>query len=132
MDVTATATVASARPGKSLQAVGHLAKAAIAEAKSAGIEVPKNAQGMAASSIARGAEPSSVFAALIAQEAADEASNFAGDNDVSDGLEGAVPPDGDVDAVADADAGYMNGTDIVGDGALEAAKTAVVLLNRSV
>ena len=54
-----------ARPGKSGQSVGHLAKAAVAEARAAGVELPKNAQGHAASRIAGGADPASVFAALV-------------------------------------------------------------------
>ena len=131
MEVTATATVASMRPGKSAQAAGHLAKAAFAEAKSVGIEVPKNAQGMAASSIARGAEPSSVFAALVAQRPTDETSTSAGGTDVSDGLDLAGPPNGDLDTVADADAGYMNGTDLNGDSTPDAARTAGIVLNGS-
>ncbi|MBT8409941.1 MAG: hypothetical protein KJN93_09980, partial [Alphaproteobacteria bacterium] len=39
------------------------AKAAVAAAFEAGIEVPKNAQGQAASSIARGVDPAALFAA---------------------------------------------------------------------
>lgn len=56
---------APAQPGKSAQAVGQLAKAAVADAKAAGADMPKNAQGVAASAIARGADPSSDFAALV-------------------------------------------------------------------
>ena len=41
-------------PGRSALSVGHLAKAAVAEARAAGIDLPRNAQGMAASRIARG------------------------------------------------------------------------------
>ena len=54
-----------ARPGKSGQSVGHLAKTAVAEARAAGVELPKNAQGHAASRIAGGADPASVFAASV-------------------------------------------------------------------
>lgn len=55
-----------ARPGKSAQAPGQQAKVAVAAAEAAGIALPKNAQGMAASAIARGADPASIFAALVA------------------------------------------------------------------
>lgn len=48
-------------PGKSAQSVGHQAKAAVAEAAANGIELPKNAQGLAASQIARGVEAAMVF-----------------------------------------------------------------------
>jgi hypothetical protein len=43
-----------------------MAKAAVAEARVAGVEMPKNAQGLAASAIAKGADPASVFAAQVA------------------------------------------------------------------
>jgi len=68
MDVTSVGTAPITRPGKSAQAVGQIAKVAVAEAKAAGIDLPKNAQGMAASAIAKGADPSTIFAALIAPE----------------------------------------------------------------
>ena len=60
------------RPGKSAMAVGQMAKAAVAEARAAGAELPKNAQGVAASAIARGAEPASIFEALVAPPPSDE------------------------------------------------------------
>lgn len=53
------------RPGKSGQSVGHMAKQAVAAARGAGVELPSNAQGLAASQIAKGADPASVFAAQI-------------------------------------------------------------------
>lgn len=53
------------RPGNSAQSVGHQAKAAVAAATEAGQEVPKNAQGLAASAIARGADPATLFAAMV-------------------------------------------------------------------
>lgn len=71
MDVSATTTMAATRPGKSAQSVGHMAKAAVAEARASGVDLPKNAQGMAASAIAKGADPASVFAALVVPPAPD-------------------------------------------------------------
>ena len=56
-------TVSAARPGKNGQSVGHLAKQAVSAAREAGIDLPRNAQGVAASQIAQGADPASVFAA---------------------------------------------------------------------
>lgn len=55
----------SAEQGRRAEAVGQQAKAAVAAAREAGAELPKNAQGLAASGIARGAEPASIFAALV-------------------------------------------------------------------
>ncbi|MBT8477150.1 MAG: hypothetical protein HKO95_15090 [Rhodobacteraceae bacterium] len=51
-------------PGKSAEAPGQQAKAAVAQVRADGIDLPSNAQGVAASQIARGADPASVFAAL--------------------------------------------------------------------
>jgi hypothetical protein len=59
------ASEASERPGKSGAAPGQQAKQAVETAREAGADLPRNAQGLAASAIARGAEPSSVFAALV-------------------------------------------------------------------
>lgn len=52
--------------GKSAMAPGQQAKAAVSAARAAGVDLPKNAQGLAASQIAKGAEAASVFAAQIA------------------------------------------------------------------
>lgn len=127
MDITANPTAAAARPGKSSQAVGQMAKTAVAEAKAAGVDVPKNAQGLAASSIARGAEPSSVFAAMIAPEP-DPVIGQGGD------VDGPVPAmsDSEAETVALADAGYNAVATIVGDGALGEAETALSLLDGTV
>lgn len=51
--------------GKRAEAVGHQAKAAVTAAFEAGAEVPGNAQGLAASAIARGIDPASLFAARV-------------------------------------------------------------------
>ena len=53
------------KPGKSGQAVGQLAKNVVAAAKAAGVDFPSNAQGLAASQIAKGADPASIFAAQV-------------------------------------------------------------------
>lgn len=70
MDPISGATAApvsyTKQAGKSAMSVGHQAKAAVAEARAAGVELAKNAQGFAASQIARGADAASVFAAQIA------------------------------------------------------------------
>lgn len=58
-------------PGKSAQSVGHQAKAAVAAAQEAGMDVPKNAQGYASSMIAQGADPATVFAAMVEEPAPD-------------------------------------------------------------
>jgi hypothetical protein len=50
---------------KKESAPGQQAKAAIAEAREAGTELPKNIQGKVASAIARGIDPQTVFAALV-------------------------------------------------------------------
>lgn len=70
---TASATVSPAamKPGKASQSVGHMAKAAVADARAAGVELPGNALGKAASAIAQGADPALVFAAKVAALAPD-------------------------------------------------------------
>ncbi len=55
-------------PGKKMQAVGQKAKMAVAMAREAGVELPKDAQGMAASGLARGADAESLFASLVDPE----------------------------------------------------------------
>lgn len=60
---------ASQGTGKRAEAIGHQAKAAVAAAREAGAEMPKNAQGLAASAVARGMDPASLFAARISEDA---------------------------------------------------------------
>ena len=60
-------------------AVGQQAKAAVAAAREGGLDLPKDAQGIAASAIAHGAVPESVFSALVSPPA-----------DESDGSTGGV------------------------------------------
>ena len=77
----------AARPGKSGQSVGHLAKAAVAGARTAGADLPKNAQGYVASMIAQGAAPAAVCA-LPAPDTAQAETVATGDevsNQASDG-----------------------------------------------
>ena len=66
-------TGATNSPGKSAQSVGHQAKQAVATAREAGIELPKNAQGFAASQIASGADPATLFAAQVEDPPVDSA-----------------------------------------------------------
>lgn len=121
MDSAAIQTTAAARPGKSAQSVGHQAKAAVAEAKAAGIDLPKNAQGMAASAIAQGAEPGSVFAALAVAEPTETTDTGA-----------ATPEEPPLQEVpSEAEAGYAQAADVVGDAALAGADTALALLEGS-
>ena len=145
MDIAAASSVALSRPGKSAQSVGHVAKAAVAEARAAGVELPKNAQGMAASAIARGADPASVFAALLAPE---PDTGTDGPDTGTDGVDtdAAAPPVGDtgtpgpiVDdgatetptdvAVLLAEEAYTTAQDILGDGTQTPAETALELLD---
>lgn len=77
-------------PGKSAQSVGHRAKAAVAAAAEAGISLPKNAQGLAASQIARGVE-----AALIFQQPVPDVSETTAPN--------AMPADGTSPTTDDAE-----------------------------
>lgn len=51
--------------GKSAEAVGQKAKAIVAVAREANFEVPRNAQGLAASAVARGIDPASLFAGQV-------------------------------------------------------------------
>lgn len=94
--------------GKSAQSVGHLAKAVVASARSAaleaGVELPRNAQGLAASGIARGADPASIFAGLLAGDTGDLPVDPPADVP-ADGFDGSVvvPDAGDVGDVPVAD-----------------------------
>lgn len=66
-----------AKSGRAM-AVGQQAYAAVAAARDAGLDLPKNAHGFAASAIARGAAPESVFAAIVSPPA-DDGGHSAGD-----------------------------------------------------
>lgn len=55
-----------AAAGNRANAPGQQAKAAVIVAREAGMDLPANAQGVAASAIARGADPASVFAGMAA------------------------------------------------------------------
>ena len=48
-------------------AVGQNAKQIVAEARVSGVDLPKNAQGLAASAVARGVDLESLFAAQVAE-----------------------------------------------------------------
>ena len=114
--VGASARTSAAMPhDKSGAAPGQLAKAAVAAARDAGIELPRNAQGLAASQIARGADPASVFAALVADGATGE---DAGDTPNDPGTDSGVEPPVIADGSGAADV----------DAILTAAKTALELL----
>lgn len=87
-------------PGKSAQSVGHRAKAAAASA--AGAAPPKNAQGLAASQIARGVE-----AALIFQQPVPDASETTGPDTIqADGTSTATDDAQTALAVLSASQGY--------------------------
>lgn len=58
-------------PGKKMQSVGQKAKMAVAMAQEAGGMLPKNAQGVAASGLARGADAEALFASVVAPEPVD-------------------------------------------------------------
>ena len=84
-------------------AVGQQAKVAVAAAREAGLDLPKNAQGLAASAIARGAAPESVFAALVSPPADDGGSSTDDAVDIAPTETGDVPEVavGDTDATVD-------------------------------
>lgn len=78
-------------------AVGQAAKAAAAAAVEAGAELPKNATGLAASAIARGADPGSIFAARVEPEAGpdDAAGSVVAEVPAADPGDGGVAGTGD-------------------------------------
>ena len=95
----------AADPGKRADAVGQQAKAAVAAARETGLELPKNAQGVAASGIARGADPASIFAALVAPVAEGDGVGDVGGvptTPVDGGLDGLGVPVGEGDVPVDA------------------------------
>ena len=91
-------------PGGSAQSVGHQAKAAVAAAREAGADLPKNAQDIAASGLARGADPATLFASLIAPEAP------VTDDPVSDPV--GDPADPAPNSTAAGETGYAAGPDV--------------------
>ena len=120
--IDAISTAVVTRPGNSANSVGHQAKAAVAAAKEAGIDVPRNAQGMAASAIAQGAEPGSVFAALTVPEVTETEDSAPPTSE--------TPPQQDVppEAGGMAETGYAGAGPVIGDAALTDAETALELL----
>ncbi len=138
-------TDAAARPGKSAQSVGHMAKAAVAAAAEAGIELPSNAQGVAASAIAGCADPALIFAVQTEDPAEGGAATpvAAGDEPVApEGAEEtaqvAAAPVGDQPAVDDgadrlaaelAEAGFTAAADLIAAAAASPAETALELLS---
>lgn len=87
--------------GKGAQAVGQQAKAAVAVAREAGFDGPRNAQGIAASAVARGIDPASLFAGQVAEPADVSGAEAAAQDDVA-----LLAPDSPVGtgAAAEADA----------------------------
>ncbi len=135
MDINTAAATATARPGKSGQSVGHLAKAAVAEARANGTDLPKNAQGVAASAIAGGADPASVFAAKVVTEPPepDDTGESIADAPVDAGE--AVPdapasdaPPAEESLTQQALSGYGDAGAVVGDQSLTEMETALTLL----
>lgn len=57
--------IRSEQAARAEQAVGQQAKAAVTAARETNDTLPKNSQGLAASAIARGIDPSSLFQALV-------------------------------------------------------------------
>ncbi len=113
--------------GNAAMAPGQLAKAAVAEARTAGIDLPKNAQGLAASQIAKGADPASIFAAAIAPV------------DPVENPDPTAPEDPDVAPIADDTAvpaapsdveiAYDSAVDVLGGDAQTSAEVALDLLS---
>lgn len=99
------------RPGKSAQSIGNLAKQAVAAARQAGADMPANSQGVAASQIAQGADPASIFAAVA--EPADPA-------ETGELTDPATPADGAEP--------YLMNADAVSAETSDSAETALALL----
>ena len=54
--------------GKSAESVGHRAKTMSAEMRATGRDLPRNANGVIASAVARGLPPESLFAARVSEQ----------------------------------------------------------------
>ena len=101
MEISGSSHALTMRPGKSGQSMGHMAKAAVAEAKATGAELPKNAQGLAASAIAKGADPASIFAALVTPDPVEPSDDGVLGPPLNDAIvETSLPPASDDDPVA--------------------------------
>lgn len=110
--------------GKSAESVGHMAKDAVAQAREAGVDLPRNAQGLAASQIAKGADWESVFAAQIAElvEPVETGVEEATEGYEAGALAGEATEESD-----DPTAGTIV-TDLVGTGTGSEEETALMLL----
>lgn len=65
MDMVQTGAAGGPRGAGKAQAIGQLAKQAVAEARAGGADLPRNAQGLAASGLAKGAGFATLVAALM-------------------------------------------------------------------
>lgn len=142
MDVTATATTPIPAPtpapvtgpGKSAQSTGHLAKAAVAEVRAGGIELPKNAQGKAASAIAQGADPASVFAAVTepapVNPPAEPPTEGTAPSAPDPAETGAAPAPDAAPSIDEAETGYAEAGAAISQVSLNEAETALELLQQ--
>ena len=127
-------------PGKST-APGQLAKSAVAEARAAGVELPSNAQGLAASQIAKGADPSALFTLQTTQDAdatdGTQAPGAAGETPASGGTpatdDGAAVPAGPEQVAAEtamaATLAYQTGAALLAGSGDSSAQVALDLLS---
>lgn len=112
--------------GKSAQAVGQQAKAIVAIARELGADIPKNAQGLAASTVARGIDPVSLFAARVAEPDGAGGTVEAGEAPVAYPPVSEVPVGGETGSVAiGADANGGTEAEALA-GAFDAAKELIV------
>lgn len=127
MEIASTSPLMATRPGKSAQSVGHMAKAAVSEAKAAGLDLPKNAQGFAASAIARGADASTVFAALVVPDPVTTQEGPVADADAGVADPDAAEPTAEAGAMAQD--GYAAASDVLGTGVIAPEEIALALLD---
>lgn len=114
MDVTtAMAGVGPQSRGRSAEATGQIAKMAVSMARDGGADLPKSAQGIAASGIARGLNFDAVVASLISAEAPTDTPSDPVDADIgvaaedgmeeaaTEGSDGLILPEVTVETLAD-------------------------------
>ena len=114
-----------ARAEKSSGAVGQVAKQVVAAAREAGIELPRNAQGKAASQIAKGADPATIFAARAVEPAPESAPTDS--VDAADGLTTGMS-EAEATELALANQAYASSSLLLNIGQKESLETALDLL----
>ena len=123
--------------GKSAEAAGQRARAVVEEARASGADLPKNAQGIAASGLARGATAESLFAALVNAPVGEPDSPVTGEGGDTAPVDGAggdgveVPVSGGDDGGGSPDEETVMTPDVAIGGADDSGEEAVMTVTEA-